>query len=70
MDGEQQFLLVSPDGTAIGPDALREFVAEPITIRGEVLQKEGTRLLRVNVGELHHTSHKIEATLRASSSQK
>ena len=70
MDGEQQFLLVGPDGDAIAPDTLREFVAEPITVRGEQLQKEGSRLLRVDVRELHHTPHKIESAQRASNSRK
>ena len=36
-NGEDQFLLVGRDGRAIGRDALREFIAEPITIQGEHL---------------------------------
>jgi hypothetical protein len=30
LDGEDQFLLIGPNGHAIGRDALREFVAEPM----------------------------------------
>ena len=33
-DGHEQFLLVGLDGRALGRDALREFIGEPITIRG------------------------------------
>jgi hypothetical protein len=50
----EQFLLVGPDGNALGHDALREFVAEPITIRGELLKKGESRLLRIDARELHH----------------
>ena len=56
LDGEEQFLLVGANGNAIAPDALREFVAEPITMTGEALRKGETRMLRVDVGKLHHTS--------------
>jgi hypothetical protein len=56
LDGEEQFLLVGPDGNAIAPDALREFVAEPITVTGEALRRGESRMLRVDVGKLHHTS--------------
>jgi hypothetical protein len=53
-DGDQ-FLLLGLDGQALGRDALREFVAEPITIRGELLQRGESRLLRIDAQELHHT---------------
>jgi hypothetical protein len=55
-NGEDQYLLVSPDGAAIGRDALREFVAEPITVHGELLQKGERRLLRIDTRELRHTA--------------
>jgi len=54
-DDGDQFLLVGPDGRALGRDALREFVAEPITIRGELLQKGESRLLKIDPRELQHT---------------
>jgi hypothetical protein len=54
-DGENQFLLVGPDGDAIGRDVLRDFVAEPITIEGEELQRGESRLLRIDLRALRHT---------------
>ena len=65
-DGEDQFLLVGPDGNAIAADALREFVAEPITVTGEALRRGETRMLRVDVGKLHHTSEWEKAAPRSS----
>jgi hypothetical protein len=53
-NGGEQFLLVGPDGNALGRDALREFVAEPLTIRGELLQRGDSRLLKINPQELRH----------------
>jgi hypothetical protein len=55
-DGEEQFLLVASDGNAIAADALREFVAEPITITGEALRRGESRMLRMDVTKLHHAS--------------
>ena len=56
LDGEEQFLMVGADGNAIAPDALREFVAEPITITGEVLRRGESRMLRVDVTRLRHSA--------------
>jgi hypothetical protein len=64
LDGEEQFLLAGPDGNAVAPDALREFVAEPITVTGEALQRGETRILRVDVRKLHHASGMVEAAWR------
>ena len=55
LDGEQ-FLLVGPDGNAISPDALREFLAEPMTLTGEASRRGESRMLQVDLGHLHHTS--------------
>jgi len=63
-DGENQFLLVDSDGHAIGRDTLREFVAEPITIEGETLQRGDTRMLRIDPRSLGHTPADIEVTSR------
>lgn len=49
-----QYLLVGPDGGAIGRDALRDFVAEPITLHAELLQRGGSLLLQIDPGRLHH----------------
>jgi len=48
-------LLVGMDGRALGRDALREFIAEPIRIEGELLETGSTRLLKVDPTTLHHT---------------
>ncbi len=66
-DGGTQLLLVGPDGNALGPDALREFVAEPITIRGELLQRGGSRLLEIYTTALHHSRDRTETALRSPS---
>jgi hypothetical protein len=54
-DGRGQMLLVGMDGRALGRDALREFIAEPIRIEGELLETGSTRLLKVDPTTLHHT---------------
>jgi hypothetical protein len=53
-DGQAQYLLVDIFGKALGHDALREFVAEPITARGELLQRGETRLLKIDPRGLTH----------------
>jgi hypothetical protein len=70
LNGEDQFLLVGPAGNAIGPEAVRDFVAEPITIHGELLQRGESRLLRIDLGALRHTPDRIEAVLRSGVSPK
>jgi hypothetical protein len=70
LNGKDQFLLVGPAGNAISPDALREFVAEPITIHGELLQRGESRLLRIDVGALRHAPDRIETVLRSGISPK
>jgi hypothetical protein len=54
-DGNEQFLLIGLDGRALGRDALREFIAEPIQIQGEFLKTGSTQLLKVHPSALHHT---------------
>jgi len=68
-NGEDQFLLVGRDGRAIGRDALREFVAEPITIRGELLQRGESRLLRIDASALRHMPNGTEVALRSAESK-
>jgi len=63
-NGVDQFLLVDPDGHALGHDALREFVAEPITIHGELLQRGESRLLRINAHALTHMAGTAQAANR------
>jgi hypothetical protein len=62
-DGRQQFLLVGLDGRALGHDTLREFIAEPITIRGDLLQQGESRLLKIDARTLHHSADRIESAL-------
>jgi hypothetical protein len=62
-DGREQFLLVGLDGRALGRDALREFVAEPITIRGDLLQQGESRLLKIDARTLHHSADRVESAL-------
>jgi len=52
--GNAQLLLVGPDGRALGRDALREFIAEPIQIQGELLEKGSTQLLKIDPRALRH----------------
>jgi len=50
----EQYLLVDPNGNALGHNALRDFVAEPITLEGELLQRGETHFLKINPGGLRH----------------
>jgi len=62
-NGREQLLLVGLDGRALGRDALREFIAEPITIRGDLLQLGDSRLLMIDARTLHHSPDRIEAAV-------
>ena len=63
-NGVEQFLLVDPEGHALGHDALREFVAEPITIHGELLQRGESRLLMINASALTHMADGIQKAVQ------
>jgi hypothetical protein len=63
-NGADQFLLVDPEGHALGHDALREFVAEPIAIHGELLQRGESRLLMINVNALTHMADRTQEAAR------
>jgi len=65
-DGKNQFLLVDADRKAIGRDELREFVAERITIRGELLQRGDSLLLQIDAGGLRHTTDNQLSAQKAS----
>src|SRR6266436_7200767 len=64
--GHEQFLLVGLDGRTLGRDALREFIAEPIQIQGELLETGSTQLLKVDPGALRHMPDGLRATSRGS----
>jgi hypothetical protein len=66
-DGPEQFLLVGPDGRALERDALREFIAEPIQIQGELLKSGSTQLLKVDPGAFRHTPDGLRAVSKGSS---
>src|SRR5882672_8891215 len=53
-DGREQFVLVGPDGSALAPDSLRDFIAEPITLRAELLQCGDLRFLQIDPKTLRH----------------
>ncbi len=61
-DGRERLLVVGPDGRALGHDALREFAAEPVTIRGELLQRGDDRLLRIDPQLLRHQLDGLRAS--------
>jgi hypothetical protein len=51
-----QFLLVGPDEQPFRRDALRSFIAEPITLQGELLKRGDSTFLKIDPAELHHIS--------------
>jgi hypothetical protein len=65
-DGHEQLLLVGLDGRALGRDVLREFIAEPIQIQGELLETGSTQLLKVDPNALRHTPDGSRAASRGS----
>ncbi len=65
-DGHEQFLLVGLDGRALGRDALREFIAEPIEIQGELLETGSTQLLKVDPSALRHMPDGLRAGSKGS----
>lgn len=65
-DGHEQLLLVGLDGRALGRDVLREFIAEPIQIQGELLETGSTQLLKVDPNELRHMPDGLRAASKGS----
>jgi hypothetical protein len=51
----------NPHRRAVGRDALREFIAEPITIGGKLLQQGESRLLMIDPHSRHHATGVTEA---------
>lgn len=50
----KQFLLVSKDDGAVLYGAIKEFIAEPLSVRGELLQRGDEQLLRIDPRQLRH----------------
>ena len=61
-DDHRQFLLVGTDGKALGRDALREFVAEPLIIQGELFERGDQHLLTVDPQVLRHQPDGLTAS--------
>jgi len=51
-----QWLLVGHDEHPFQRDALRAFVAEPISLQGELLERGDSRFLKIDLAELHHSN--------------
>ena len=51
-----QFLLVGPDEKAFPRDALRSFIAEPITLQGELFKRGDSKFLKIDLAGLRHTN--------------
>ena len=60
-DRGEQFLLVGMDGRGLGGDALREFIAEPITVQGERLETGSVQLLKIDARALRHARNGLRA---------
>ena len=60
-DRGEQYVLVDAHGNALGHDALREFIAEPITVEGEIAQRGPTRFLKIDPQSLRHGAATIQA---------
>lgn len=60
-DDHQQFLLVGTDGKALGRNALREFVAEPLIIQGELFERGDQHQLAIDPQLLRHQPDGLSA---------
>jgi hypothetical protein len=49
-----QFLLVGQDERPFQRDALRSFIAEPISLQGELLKRGDSKFLKISLADLHH----------------
>ena len=51
----RQFILVSEDEKALPYAAIKEFMAEPLSITGELLQRGDVQVLRIDLHQLRHS---------------
>jgi len=49
-----KFLLVDLEGEPFQRDALRKFIAEPISVQGELLQRGDSKFLKIDLAEAQH----------------
>ena len=61
--GRKQYLLLGPDRNPLSRDALRQFIAEPITTTGELLQRGKTLMLAIDPQALRHAPDRLQALL-------
>jgi hypothetical protein len=54
-DGARQLLLVDREGQPLKRDALRDFIAEPITLTGRVVRSGEQMFMQLDAGMLRHT---------------
>ena len=52
----RQYLLAAKDGGSLPYSAFKDFIAEPVNITGEVVQRGNTEFLRINPTQLRHSS--------------
>ncbi len=50
----RQFLLTARDGRSLTYPGLKEFIAEPINVTGEFVQRGDTQILRIDPSQLRH----------------
>jgi len=62
-DGRKQYLLLGPDRKPLVRDALREFIAEPISTTGELLQRGKTLMLVIDPQALRHAPDRLQDLL-------
>ena len=55
-DNGRQFLLVAQDGRPLRYEVFKEFIAEPISVTGELVQRADTRVLRIDPSQQRHNS--------------
>jgi len=60
-EGSKQYLLLDMNGKALGHDDLREFIAEPVSVEGEVLQRGKMLFLKIDPQALQHAASAIQA---------
>src|ERR1043166_6994402 len=54
-DNGKQFLLVAEDGRALPYNMFKEFIAEPLNIRGDLVQRGDEQLLKIDPRQLWHS---------------
>jgi hypothetical protein len=57
----EQFLLIGLDRMPLDTDKLRAFIAEPLKLSGETLQRGQTKLLAIDPATLQHTPDRLPA---------